>query len=374
MCATVSSRPSPRIALCQEWITTYSGSEQVARRIAAALNIEDIFSFVADPALAETFFPGRRVSVSRWNRHPFALSHWQYLLPAMPGYWKRVDLRSYDVVITSSHALVNSIRVPPGARHICYCHTPIRYGWNWRTELGRIPAPLRPAWPGIAAMLRRVDSRNARRVDRFIANSRNVARRIARNYGRDADVIYPPIDVDYWTPGDTDRREDYFLYAGRFVAYKRPEIAIRAAQKAGVRLVLAGGGPDEAALRRLAGPETSFVLSPSNDELRELYRNARALVYPGVEDFGMTLVEAQACGTPVIARAEGGALEAVVDGRTGLLYEPMGPPEEALAAALGRFDPADYDRADLRGHAESFRAEAFDAAIRAVLAEELSLH
>lgn len=139
-------------------------------------------------------------------------------------------------------------------------------------------------------------------------------------------------------------------------------------------MVLAGGGPDEAALRRLAGPETSFVPSPSNDELRELYRNARALVYPGVEDFGMTLVEAQACGTPVIARAEGGALEAVVDGRTGLLYEPMGPPEEALAAALGRFDPADYDRADLRGHAESFRAEAFDAAIRAVLAEELSLH
>jgi len=362
---------SPRVAVCHEWVTTYGGSEQVAQRLVNALDATDVFTFTARPELAEALFPGRRVHVSPLGRTASAREHWQRFLPVMPRAWAAFDLRGFDAVVTSSHACANAIRVPDGTVHISYTHTPMRYAWEWRDELDRVPVALRPAWPAIAAVLRRQDANRARRVDAFVANSEHVAGRIRDAYGRDAQVVHPPVDVSWWTPPTEPSARTAFLVAGRLVAYKRVAIAIEAARLAQVPLVVAGEGPQLEQLRRMAaGAEIRFVVGPSREELRELYRSARALVVPGVEDFGMAMIEAQACGTPVVARGTGGAREAVVDGETGSLT-PDGS-AVTLASALLRFDGAAFDPPRVRAHAERFGVERFDAEIRQVVDRALT--
>jgi glycosyltransferase involved in cell wall biosynthesis len=343
---------------------TWSGSEQVATRIAEILDIDDVFTYAAIPELADRAFPRRNVTTSRLGRTSFARNHWPWLLPVMARWWRSLDLDRYDAVVTGSHSTVNSIRVREGALHVSYCSTPMRYAWTWRTEIGRVPAPLRRAWPTIAAQLRRADRRRAQNVDLFLANSRHVAERIRHFYDRPSIVVYPPVNTEFFTPGSQEK-EDYFLVAGRLVAYKQTEMAIEAAARAGVRLVVAGSGPELLRLRSLAGSNVEFRVGPSDEELRDLYRRARALVFPGVEDFGMVMVEAQACGTPVVARAEGGAREAVRDGETGLLYST--PTVEGLASALLACAKASHDVAALRRHADRFSAQTFDEAIRDVV-------
>lgn len=355
-----------RVAVCHEWITTYGGSEQVAARIATALKAERIFSYTVEPRLATRLFPGRPVTaISRVGQTGFTRRRWQWLLPFMPRAWKRLDLDPFDLVVTSSHSCVNAIRVRRG-RHVSYCHTPMRYAWQWRDEIRRIPLPFRPIWPAIAALLRAQDRGWARGVDLFIANSRYVAERIQRSYGRDAQVIYPPIDTDFWTPGEDQYQGSFFLCAGRLVAYKRTDICIQAAAQAGVPLVVAGDGPELPRLRRLAkGNDVTFVGRPTGEGLRDLYRRARALVFAGIEDFGMTLVEAQACGTPVIAFDAGGAKEAVIDGKTGILFKRQ--TADALAEQMRTFDRDRFSVDELREHVDSFSLDRFADAIKGAL-------
>ena len=355
-----------RIALCHEWLTVYGGSDQVAAKIAETLDIKDVFTFAIEPTLASDLFPKAHVEVAhKVGESSFARDHWGYMLPVMPFAWKRLDLSEYDLVITSSHSCVNAIRVRESTPVISYCHTPMRYAWEWRDEIGRFPKVMRPFWPVAASALRKADKRWASRVTTFVANSRNVADRIDRYYGRSADVVYPSIDLDYWTPDPSVQREDFFLYAGRQVAYKRPDLAVEAAELAGVRLVVAGAGPEGKRLHSLAGKNVEFVESPSRDHLRDLYRKARALVLPGIEDFGITLVEAQACGAPVIARAAGGALENVQDGVTGTLYED--PTVNGLVNTLRSFDPAAFAEDAATSNARRFSPHAFSENLRAIV-------
>ena len=352
-----------RIALCHEWLTTYGGSDQVASELARIFDVRDVYTFAAEPALAAELFPDSEVKVAhRIGETRLAREHWGWLLPVMPYAWRRLDLSGYDLVITSSHSCVNAIRVPHGTPVISYCHTPMRYAWEWRTELGRFPLPLRAVWPGIAARFRAADRRWAARVTTFVANSNHVADRIGRYYGRDAEVVHPPIDTDFWSPDPAVEREDFYLYAGRLVAYKRPDLAIQAASAAGVRLVVAGAGPEAKRLRSMAGPTVEFVGSPSSEALRDLYRRTRALVFPGVEDFGMTMAEAQSCGTPVIARAQGGALEIVVDAVTGRLYPDASV--EGLVVELRSFDPARYPSEAIRSNGLRFARQVFSERMR----------
>ena len=334
--------------------------------MADVLHAERVFTFTSEPWLATDIFGSHPVTaVAPSQVSALARSHWQWLLPLMPYAWKRVDFRGYDVVITSSHSCVNAIRTKEGQIHISYCHTPMRYAWEWRSEIRRIPTLLRPLWPAVAAVLRKADRGWARNVTRFIANSQNVSDRIRRYYDRDSDVLHPPIDTDFWTPGG--EKSDFFLFAGRLVPYKRADIAVAAARSSGRRLVVAGTGPELQRLRGAAGPSTTFIENPSKERLRELYRSATALVFPGIEDFGMTLVESQACGTPVIALAEGGALEAVKAGSTGVLYKGAGA--RGLIDAMNAFSSSDYDSATLRAHAETFNAARFDARLRKIVAD-----
>lgn len=342
----------------------------MAARLADALGICDIYVFTAEPALVEHLFRGRNVRLAHAiGSLRLSRRRWQWFLPFMPFAWRRLKLGTYGAVVTSSHACVNAIRVRPGALHISYCHTPMRYAWEWRSEMRRVPPMLRLAWPLIAALLRMQDRIAARHVTHFVANSQYVAGRVRRNYGRSAFVIYPPVDIDFWTPKRDVEDRTFFLFVGRLVAYKRVEIAVDAATRSSLPLVVAGAGPEMTRLKRRAGPSVTFVGQPSRDQLRDLYRSARALVFPGVEDFGMTAVEAQACGTPVIAFAGGGALETVVDGVTGMLYRD--PTVDGLARAMASLDPRLYRVEAMRQHVSRFSAERFDEEIQSFVQQAL---
>jgi glycosyltransferase involved in cell wall biosynthesis len=239
---------------------------------------------------------------------------------------KRIDVGDVDLVITSHHAFSNRVRVPDGVPVVSYTYTPARWLWEpamLANEIGGRAG--RTALRAFARTQRGPDLRAAQRMTQVIAISTHVADRIARWWGRTAEVVHPPVDDVFYTPDPKTPREDFFLLAGRLVPYKQPEVAVAAAVRAGVRLVVAGDGRSRAAVEAAAGPRTEILGSVDDDTLRDLYRRCQALVFPGEEDFGIVPIEAQACGTPVIARRVGGVLDTIVDGRTGVLYPGDGP-------------------------------------------------
>lgn len=349
--------------VCHEWFAALGGSDRVAARLADVVEADVVYTFALDTSTTERL--GVQRPVVTWRFGGWAARHrrFQWLLPLMPLVWRCLDLSGASQVVTSSHACVNAVRTP-GAHRTSYCHTPMRYAWEWRLEAARAPRFARPALPAVAAVLRWADRRWSRRVDTYLANSRFVAERIRRAYGREAAVVHPPVDLGRWQPPDglaaASRRA--FVVAGRLVAYKRADLAVRAATAAQVPLVVAGDGPELPKLRHLAGSTITFEVDPDDERLVELVRDARALVFPGVEDFGILPVEAQACGTPVIARAQGGAVETVVDGVTGTLIDSdeLG----AWTTALVRFDESAYDPGAMRRSAERFSSEEFDRQLR----------
>ena len=348
-----------RSILCHEWLTTYGGSDQVAARLAGVLKISTIATYAAWPETVDRLFPRSEVRVIG-PKGASASAHWRWFLPQMPSAWRTLDLSSYDLVVTSSHATVNAVRPRRDALLISYCHTPMRYAWEWKSELGRVPLAARPFWGVAAAALRRADRRRAQRVDLFLANSRFVAERIGRFYGKPSLIVNPPVTTSFWTPGE-EPREDYFLISGRMVAYKRPDLVVQAAVASNQRLIVAGTGPMLPTMKRAAHGRIEFVEAPSNDELRTLYRQARAYLFAGVEDFGMSIVEAQSCGTPVIAYANGGALETVIPGVNGELVDDAHA--SAFSTAMKEFDPSSYDPAAVRDSALRFDVGMFDRMI-----------
>lgn len=353
------------VALCHEWTLRPAGSEKVAAAIADLIQPDAVYTIAGRRETAEVVFPHQAVHAPRLGQKPAIHTRWDLMLPFLHGGWSSLDLGDYDVIVTSAHSCVNAVGVSDATTVVSYCHTPMRYAWVWREELRRVPMPLRPAWPLAAAGLRATDRSLARKVDRFVANSHFVAGRIADAYGCDSDVVHPPVATDFFTPPEDDVRGDHFLLAGRLIGYKRPEIAVEAARLAGVPLVIAGKGWMEAELRSIAGPETHFVTDPTDEELRELYRSARALVFPGTEDFGITPVEAMACGTPVLAYGDGGVAESVVDGVSGCLLDQRTP--EAFAEAMR--DWPDWSRSACRDVAERFSPRQFRRQFAAVLAD-----
>ena len=348
------------VVVAHEWLTSVAGSDKVAAELVTVSNASALVCLAASSDVVDAL--GIGVPVHQCRLGPWASSgrRWQLLLPLMPWIWASADVAGVGTLLVSSHSLVNSIR--RSGRRVCYCHTPVRYGWEWRMERRRLPWVARPLWRPAAAVLRAWDRRTSTRVDVFVADSAFVADRIERFYGRASVVIHPPVDTERFVPG-AQGRTDEFLVAGRLVAYKRFDVAVAAAVLAGVALVVAGDGPDWERLRRLAGPSVRFVRAPSDDELVGLMQSSKALVFPGVEDFGMIVVEAQACGAPVIARAAGGALESVDP--SGVLVDSERV--EEWARVLASF----VDRgcsADRRTWAQRFSPEVFRRQMRDVLA------
>jgi glycosyltransferase involved in cell wall biosynthesis len=356
-----------------EWFARLGGSDKVAVHLTSVADAEVVYTFACDDALVQRLGVPAPVVTWRFGRAVGRLDSLHLVLPLMPLVWWALDLSAARLVVTSAHSCANAV-VARDARRLSYVHTPMRYARDWRLEQGRVGRSLRWLLPMVAAVFRRLDRRWSRRVDVFVANSSFVAGRIRHAYGRDATVVHPPIDVARFRPpaDPVDRASAPFIAAGRFVAYKQVRLAVEAARRAGARLVLAGGGPDLDRLREngALGPEVATISQPGDDELAALLGSAKALLMPGVEDFGMLVVEAQACGTPVIARRGGGALDTVLPGHTGILVDGDDP--AVWAEALAAFDPGGFDPTALRAHAERFDATHFERAIASLVDEMMT--
>ncbi len=351
-----------RVAIVHEKLTVLAGSEKTVAQIHSIFPDAPIFTAMHDRAVSSPVLADADIRPSPLQRLYRGGDSYAHLLPLLPWAMSHLDLREFDLVITSHHAFANRVRPPKGTLVVSYTHTPARWMWDPSARTHEIGGRAgRAALSVFAATQRRADRSAAARLDGIIANSSEVSDRVRRWWGRDSTVVWPPVDTGLYSPGPDAAREDFFLVAGRLVPYKRPEIAVAAAREAGVRLVVAGEGRARRACEAVAGPRTEFLGRVDDDTLRDLYRRCRALLYPGKEDFGIIPVEAQACGAPVIALAAGGALDTVVDGVTGHLYdaEHDGDHIAELAALLRRFDGSAFDPDAIRVHAERYTPEEF---------------
>jgi len=359
-----------RVALVHDWLTGMRGGEKVLEALCEIHPGADLYTLVHRRGSVSPLIEGRRIETSLIQRLPGAARHYRRYLPLFPLAIERFTFEGYDLVISSSHCAAKAAIAPPGVPHVCYCHSPMRYAWD---QFDAYFGPARVGWIAsrlvygpVLRRLARWDAASAARVTRFVANSRHVAGRIRRYYDRDAAVVYPPVDTDFFHPS-TATPEAHVLVVSALVPYKRIELAIEACAQVGVPLRIAGHGPDRARLERGAPASTTFLGPLSGGALREEYRRARAVLLPGEEDFGIVPVEAQACGTPVVALARGGALETVADGETGVLFDR--PAADALAGAIARLSRLTFDRERLRCHAQRFSRPRHLAALRAVLDE-----
>ena len=347
------------------------GGEKVVAALAKMFPAADVFTHAYLPERLGGMLAGRRVAESFIAHLPFGRRHPQIYLPLMPMASRRIRLDGYDLIISSESGPIKGVRKPSGAKHICYCHTPMRYLWDMHGEYYRNAGACgKLAMSLFTGYLRNEDLKSAEGVDRFVANSGFVAERIKRIYGRDACVVNPPVDVDFYGSGMHEKK-GYYLLAGQLIAYKRPELAVAACMKMGRQLVVAGDGAMKGRLERMAAGnvDISFVGRVSDEELRRCYGEARALLFPGVEDFGIVPVEAQAAGTPVIAFGRGGAKETVREGKTGLFFGEQ--TAESICGAIESFESREWNAEECRANAGCFSVKNFNARIQSVIKEVL---
>lgn len=384
-----------KLALVHDWLTGMRGGEKCLEVLCREFPDARLFSLIHRPGSTSPAIERMAITTSFLESLPGIWRHYRYFLPLMPRAVERLPIPSdVDMVVSFSHAVAKGVIVPPGVPHLCYCFTPMRYAWHLRDQYlpptaSRWPAPRRFARAvqhRLLDRLRQWDRQSSRRVTHFVAISRTVADRIRQCYGRQSTIVYPPVDTDFYTPayqaappgpahraagGATHwpRREDFYLVVSALVPYKRIDLAIAACRQSRRRLTIIGSGPEAARLARLARGDQriAFLGWRSNDEIRDHLRRCRALLFPGCEDFGIVPLEAQACGTPVVALGRGGATETVLPAGdrqvgTGVLFHR--PTPEALCAAIDwleshpwQFDPALARRWAQRFSVERFRSE-----------------
>jgi glycosyltransferase involved in cell wall biosynthesis len=359
-----------KVALVHDWLTGMRGGEKVLEGLCELLPTADIFTLLHDRGSVSPLIERHRIETSFVQRLPFARARYRTYLPLFPFAVEQFDLDTYDLVVSSSHCVAKAAIAPPGARHLCYCHSPMRYAWDqFDSYFGpdRVgPTASRWVYRPMLDRLARWDAATASRVDRFVANSAHVADRIRRYYNRVATIVYPPVDTTFFHPAAVTP-DSHFLVVSALVPYKRVELAIEACARVGASLRIVGDGPDRARLERLAGPNVAFLGRRSDEEIRDEYRRTAAVLLPGEEDFGIVPVEAQACGRPVVALGRGGALETIVNGETGILFDD--PTAGSLATALERVTGTTFDTGRIRRYAERFSRERYLDEMRALVAE-----
>ena len=358
-------RDGPSIAVAHEWLVRYAGSERVVEAILAEFPGSRLLTTLVDRRNVPAAFDHAEPSLLQ--RVPGAAGRHEWFVPLMPLAWRlRQPLDNVDAVVSSSHACAKAVRVGSGIPHLCYCHTPMRYAWDFDSEKERFPAPLRPIARAGLAWFRRWDRLQAANVTAFVANSRAVADRIRRCYDREARVIHPPVRTDFFTPGDGDR-DGYCLFVGRLTGYKQSGLVVEAFRGLDRELLVVGEGQLKETLSARATPNIRFVGTVDDVELRELYRRADALVFPAEEDFGIVMAEAQACGTPVIAFRRGGAADIVADGETGLLLDRQDVRD--IRRAITRLGSEQLDQSTIRARAERLSTARFQREIRMAVEE-----
>ncbi len=348
-----------RIAFIQDALPFWGGAEKV---LSAALEVfpqAEVYTLVYQEANFHGSIIGRRpVHTSFIDRLPTARRHHRAFLPLMPFAVEHFDLRGYDILVSFSYAVAHGIIPLPGQLHISYMHTPLRYAWQNQAGLGGA----RRTYPNFLLeaylpFFRRWDAASSRRTGHFISVSHFIAQRVWQAFHRQSDVLYPPVDIDRFRP--LSPRLDHYLLLSRLVAHKRVDLAVQAFNRLGLPLVVAGAGPEEARLQRMAGPNIQFLGWQPQEKLAELYGRARAFIHPGIEDFGIAMVEAQAAGCPVIALQDGAAPEIVRQGETGLLFPD--PSAAGLREAVLRFEQEyrKFDPLAIQQHARKFSKARF---------------
>jgi glycosyltransferase involved in cell wall biosynthesis len=348
-------------ALVHDWLTGMRGGEKVLEAVASLYPGAPIHTLFHFPGSVSPALEAHPIATSFLQRAPGIRRHYRRYLPLFPAAIEDFDLGGHDLVVSSSHCVAKGVIPPPGAVHVCYCHSPMRYAWDQEHAYFPRRRGAAARLRGLAlSALRAWDVAASARVDAFAANSRFVAARIGRYYRRQATVVPPPVDVDFFTPAPPGegRRADYALMVTALAPYKRIEVAMAACEALGLDLEVVGTGPERRRLERRAGRHTRFRGWVGGAELRDLYRGARCLLQPGVEDFGIAPVEALACGTPVVALGEGGVVDVVEDGVHGVLCSAAGDPT-ALAHAVERCAGLRFDELILRSRAEGFSASRF---------------
>lgn len=372
-----------RVALVHDWLNGMRGGEKVLQAIASIFPEAAIYTLFSDPERLSPELRRRMIKNSFIQNLPMRQKIYRHYLPLFPMAIESFDFRNCDLVISSSHCVAKGAKTSRESLHVCYCYSPMRYIWDRFDDYFPKESinPIRYAFiKYIAKRLRRWDVASSARVDLFIADSQYVADRIKRYYGRDSKVIYPPVDTDFFTPVSKPSR-DYYLIVSALVPYKKVELAVQAFSQIKEKLIIVGDGPLLGKLAGMATSNISFTGWVDDETLRDYYRHCRALIFPGVEDFGIVPVEAQACGRPVIAYAEGGATETIIGAAgtaigngnraTGVFFDKQ--EMQGLIEAIRHFERMDFDPIVIRDNALRFSRQAFLDKFRSFLTDAVSI-
>ena len=366
-----------KVALVHDWLTGMRGGERVLEVLCGLYPGADLYTLLHAGGRLSGPIEGMRIRTSFIQRFPGVSRYYRYCLPFFPAAVERFDLRGYDLIISSSHCVAKGILPMPGALHISYCHTPMRYVWDVHFEYFKDPGKgLKNLLVStLANYLRIWDVTSSQRVDEFVANSRFVQQRIKKYYRRESTLIHPPVNCDYFQPPGVPKDGDYFLMVTALVPYKRVDIAVDVFNRLGKRLMIVGDGQGTRDLKKRAGKTIEFLGWRGDEKIRECYQCCRALIFPGKEDFGITPVEAQACGKPVIAYGDGGVLETVRPfprerQPTGVFFDQ--PTAQSLIEAVGLFERNRdrFDPQEIRTHALQFHREKFREKIQSFVEEK----
>lgn len=362
-----------KVALVHDWLTGQRGGEKVLEVFAEIFSQAPIYTLFHFPGSQSEEIEKRTITTSFLQSLPFLKKRYRFYLPLFPLAAELFDLQGYDFIVSSSHCVAKGIIPHPDALHICYVHSPIRYAWNQYFPYfspDKLNILSRVSIPPIIHYLRIWDESSSHRVDHFMANSKNVARRIQKYYRRQAEVIPPPVETQFFRPGK--KQEDYYLIVSALVPYKRIDLAIEAFNRTGVALKIVGQGPDYKRLKRQARANIKFLGALEAKDLLTIYQEAQALILPGEEDFGITSLESQACGVPVIAYGRGGALETVVPSQTGLFFGELRV--ESLLEVLDKFRGMEFNKTKVRDNALNFSQDKFKERVKAYFHQKWADH
>lgn len=333
-----------------------------------------IFTLLYDEKLTNGVFKNKTIKTSFLQKIPFAKNYHRYFLALMPFAARGLDLSGYDLIISSSSSYAKGVKKPEGSLHICYCHTPLRYAWDDTDQFikeSHYPKIIKPVIPFLINIIKKWDFKAAGGVDYFIANSNFIADKIKKYYQRDAEVIYPPVQLtDDSQQIANNKKNNYYLVVSRLLPYKRIDIAIQAFNELGLKLKIVGDGPERKNLEKIAGKNVEFSGSRYDSELADIYGNSKAFIFPQEEDFGITAVEAQMMGRPVIAFGAGGALESIIDGKTGVFFKKQN--KDSLMAAVNKFEKMKFNEQEIKDHAQKFSKENFKKQIKEFINSKIS--
>lgn len=354
-----------KVALVHYWLVTMRGGEKVLEALCLLYPQADIFTHVVDREKLSPILQKHNIYTTFIQKLPGSKKHYPKYLPLMPFALEQLDLSAYDLIISCESGPAKGVLTRAESLHVCYCHTPMRYLWDFYHDyLARSSFLVRTCMRLLSPALRLWDTVSSNRVDYFIANSHTVARRIRKHWRREAAVVNPPVNIENF-PLSTETREDFYVCLGQMVSYKRMDIAVAACTRLNLPLVVAGEGECLESLKKMAGPTVRFVGRPDSAEVYRLFSRCRALLFPGEEDFGIVPVEAMSTGAPVIAFNRGGATETVVDGVTGILFAEQSC--DCLCQSLQDFERnhSDFDPVSISKHAEKYSEKHFEAAFLA---------